>query len=70
MESTDLLFLGLLLSGGAWLLAAWSWFMGASQKSSMGPPLSVPNVKRAASLTGVALGALGMTLLFAALATG
>ena len=66
MDRADVLFIGLVLTGGCLFIAAWSWFMVANRNSAMGPPLSVPNVKRAAGFTAVAMAALGLTLLCAA----
>ena len=65
MEWSKALLAGLLFSAGLLLVAAWAWIRVASQGSSLGPPLSVPNVKRAAGLSAAAMAALALTLLLA-----
>jgi hypothetical protein len=66
MDWSKALLAGLLLSAALLLVAAWAWVRVASQGSSLGPPLSVSNVKRAASLSAAAMAALALTILVAA----
>lgn len=66
MDLSKALVPGLLISALLLLIAAWAWIRVANQGSSLGPPLSVPNVKRAAGLSAVAMVVLAMTLLIGA----
>lgn len=66
MDLSKALVAGLLLSGLLLLIAAWAWVRVANQGSSLGPPLSVPNVKRAAGMSAAAMAVLALTLLIAA----